>query len=194
MQVMAVAVMARAQGAHALNPSVDEMTRARKRIAELERVIRELKNKPHPRWATQSSSDTPASFHTRSKHACAPCTKMRQFQRTVHDDDDPKVAVQSLCQFVYDFAVNACGVREDYCDNLLDNSSPTPTALNAYRVHDRLQLDLPLSAKLVETRSSLLIFQTSSPSAQPLLPLQIQRLDGSVVPLRLEQTNCSHQL
>ncbi|KAG9316567.1 hypothetical protein JVU11DRAFT_2618 [Chiua virens] len=34
----------------------DESSRLRKRVAELEGVIRELKNKPHPRWAKSGSS------------------------------------------------------------------------------------------------------------------------------------------
>ncbi|KAH8980487.1 hypothetical protein EDB86DRAFT_556742 [Lactarius hatsudake] len=37
--------------------AANDKTRLKMRVAELEGVIRELKNKPHPRW-TQSSSDT----------------------------------------------------------------------------------------------------------------------------------------
>lgn len=42
------------------NEAQDEGARLRKRVAELEGVIRELKNKPHPRW-TQGASTTESS-------------------------------------------------------------------------------------------------------------------------------------
>ncbi|EMD37379.1 hypothetical protein CERSUDRAFT_94391 [Gelatoporia subvermispora B] len=38
------------------NDSPDEKTRLQKRVAELESVIRELKNKPHPRWVNSSGT------------------------------------------------------------------------------------------------------------------------------------------
>ncbi|KAI1784093.1 hypothetical protein LXA43DRAFT_1044001 [Ganoderma leucocontextum] len=43
----------------------DEAGRLKKRVAELESIIRELKNKPHPRWAQPGSetNDTPPSTH-----------------------------------------------------------------------------------------------------------------------------------
>ncbi|KZT72072.1 hypothetical protein DAEQUDRAFT_705714 [Daedalea quercina L-15889] len=45
--------------------SQDEKCRLQKRVAELESVIRELKNKPHPRWvAEQDNSDRVRSQHT----------------------------------------------------------------------------------------------------------------------------------
>ncbi|KAJ3554080.1 hypothetical protein NM688_g3290 [Phlebia brevispora] len=37
--------------------NVDEKTRLQKRVAELESVIRELKNKPHPRWAQTGKNE-----------------------------------------------------------------------------------------------------------------------------------------
>ncbi|OCH92278.1 hypothetical protein OBBRIDRAFT_459493 [Obba rivulosa] len=43
------------------NDSQDEKTRLQKRVAELESVIRELKNKPHPRWVSSGSSPVDAS-------------------------------------------------------------------------------------------------------------------------------------
>ncbi|KAF8444553.1 hypothetical protein L210DRAFT_3530205 [Boletus edulis BED1] len=53
----------------------DESSRLRQRVAELEGVIRELKNKPHPRWAKSGSSlskETDKSHaRTRSRSASA---------------------------------------------------------------------------------------------------------------------------
>lgn len=45
--------------------SQDETARLLKRVAELEGVIRELKNKPHPRWS-QSSNSSGDRWHSRS--------------------------------------------------------------------------------------------------------------------------------
>ncbi|KZT29867.1 hypothetical protein NEOLEDRAFT_1127754 [Neolentinus lepideus HHB14362 ss-1] len=49
----------------------DEKSRLQSRVAELERVIRELKNKPHPRWVQaqmQAASQADASeFHTSAR-------------------------------------------------------------------------------------------------------------------------------
>ncbi|GJJ15788.1 hypothetical protein Clacol_010066 [Clathrus columnatus] len=41
----------------ARDPSLDETTHLRNRIAELESVIRELNNRPHPRWFTASGTE-----------------------------------------------------------------------------------------------------------------------------------------
>ncbi|KAI5996065.1 hypothetical protein EDC04DRAFT_2612893 [Pisolithus marmoratus] len=46
--------------------SQDESSRLRKRVAELEGVIRELKNKPHPRWAQGVSTAQPLPIQTES--------------------------------------------------------------------------------------------------------------------------------
>ncbi|TFK54433.1 hypothetical protein OE88DRAFT_1194961 [Heliocybe sulcata] len=45
----------------------DEKSRLQKRVAELEGVIRELKNKPHPRWA--HPGDGPERWHSRARLA-----------------------------------------------------------------------------------------------------------------------------
>ncbi|KAI0675212.1 hypothetical protein C8Q78DRAFT_964694 [Trametes maxima] len=46
----------------------DEAARLQKRVAELESIIRELKNKPHPRWA-QSGATTAPGDSTTGPHA-----------------------------------------------------------------------------------------------------------------------------
>ncbi|TFK52385.1 hypothetical protein OE88DRAFT_1657625 [Heliocybe sulcata] len=50
------------------DPSVDESTRLRNRIAELESLVRELRGKPHPRWADANFRDGDPSekWHSRS--------------------------------------------------------------------------------------------------------------------------------
>ncbi|KAH9083371.1 hypothetical protein EDB83DRAFT_8733 [Lactarius deliciosus] len=56
--------------------AADDKTRLQMRVAELEGVIRELKNKPHPRWA-QSSSDTcqDQAAHPLAASASSPCAE-----------------------------------------------------------------------------------------------------------------------
>ncbi|KAI5123137.1 hypothetical protein M0805_000840 [Coniferiporia weirii] len=51
------------------DPDLDETTRLRNRIAELESLVRELRGKPHPRWADPNFYDGDASdkWHTRSQ-------------------------------------------------------------------------------------------------------------------------------
>ncbi|EIW74654.1 hypothetical protein CONPUDRAFT_93823 [Coniophora puteana RWD-64-598 SS2] len=50
------------------DPSIDETTRLRNRIAELESLVRELRGKPHPRWADANFRDgDPAErWHSRA--------------------------------------------------------------------------------------------------------------------------------
>jgi len=50
------------------DPSVDENTRLRNRIAELESLVRELRGKPHPRWADSSfrDGDPNEKWHSRA--------------------------------------------------------------------------------------------------------------------------------
>ncbi|OJA12188.1 hypothetical protein AZE42_03941 [Rhizopogon vesiculosus] len=50
------------------DPTVDEATRLRNRIAELESLVRELRGKPHPRWAEANFRDGDPSerWHSRA--------------------------------------------------------------------------------------------------------------------------------
>ncbi|KAN0074659.1 hypothetical protein V8E55_011708 [Tylopilus felleus] len=50
------------------DPSLDETTRLRNRIAELESLVRELRGKPHPRWADANFRDGDPSerWHSRA--------------------------------------------------------------------------------------------------------------------------------
>ncbi|KAG6919220.1 hypothetical protein DXG01_008015 [Tephrocybe rancida] len=60
------------------DPSLDENTRLKNRIAELESLVRELRGKPHPRWADSSfrDGDPNEKWHSRATK-CAPVTKRR---------------------------------------------------------------------------------------------------------------------
>ncbi|KAK7022174.1 hypothetical protein R3P38DRAFT_1111120 [Favolaschia claudopus] len=55
------------------DPSIDENTRLRNRIAELESLVRELRGKPHPRWADSNfrDGDPNEKWHSRATK-CAP--------------------------------------------------------------------------------------------------------------------------
>ncbi|KAI6139367.1 hypothetical protein BKA82DRAFT_4224694 [Pisolithus tinctorius] len=48
------------------DPTIDEATRLRNRIAELESLVRELRGKPHPRWADASAGDPSERWHSRA--------------------------------------------------------------------------------------------------------------------------------
>jgi hypothetical protein len=58
------------------DPSLDESTRLRNRIAELESLVRELRGKPHPRWAesTFRDGDPNEKWHSRATK-CSPLQK-----------------------------------------------------------------------------------------------------------------------
>ncbi|KAG6889498.1 hypothetical protein C0995_000664 [Termitomyces sp. Mi166 len=60
------------------DPSLDENTRLKNRIAELESLVRELRGKPHPRWADSSfrDGDPNEKWHSRATK-CAPVHKRR---------------------------------------------------------------------------------------------------------------------
>ncbi|KAJ7160175.1 hypothetical protein C8R46DRAFT_905568 [Mycena filopes] len=61
------------------DPSVDENTRLRNRIAELESLVRELRGKPHPRWADSNfrDGDPNEKWHSRATK-CAPLTNTKR--------------------------------------------------------------------------------------------------------------------
>lgn len=62
------------------DPNIDETTRLRNRIAELESLVRELRGKPHPRWAEPNFCDGDASekWHSRSTRRQALFQRQRQ--------------------------------------------------------------------------------------------------------------------
>ncbi|KLO06269.1 hypothetical protein SCHPADRAFT_694783 [Schizopora paradoxa] len=64
------------------DPDIDETTRLRNRIAELESLVRELRGKPHPRWADPNYYEGDASdkWHTRSQKRNAAAAAKRRPQ------------------------------------------------------------------------------------------------------------------
>ncbi|KIK51606.1 hypothetical protein GYMLUDRAFT_181224 [Collybiopsis luxurians FD-317 M1] len=64
------------------DPTIDETTRLRNRIAELESLVRELRGKPHPRWADSSFRDGDPSekWHSRATK-CIPATNANNKRR-----------------------------------------------------------------------------------------------------------------
>ncbi|KAJ8518442.1 hypothetical protein ONZ45_g4490 [Pleurotus djamor] len=58
---------------HRDDPSIDENTRLRNRIAELESLVRELRGKPHPRWADSNfgNGDPSEKWHSRASKSHA---------------------------------------------------------------------------------------------------------------------------
>ncbi|THU92448.1 hypothetical protein K435DRAFT_614519, partial [Dendrothele bispora CBS 962.96] len=60
------------------DPTIDETTRLRNRIAELESLVRELRGKPHPRWADANfrDGDPNEKWHSRASK-CLPPSKRR---------------------------------------------------------------------------------------------------------------------
>ncbi|KAI0786148.1 hypothetical protein C8Q75DRAFT_794216 [Abortiporus biennis] len=66
------------------DPNIDENTRLRNRIAELESLVRELRGKPHPRWAEPNfcDGDVNEKWHSRSSR------RAPQFQRPKREYQD----------------------------------------------------------------------------------------------------------
>ncbi|CAK5270558.1 unnamed protein product [Mycena citricolor] len=67
------------------DPTLDENTRLRNRIAELESLVRELRGKPHPRWADSNfrDGDPNEKWHSRATK-CTPIPKRRQSPDLAH--------------------------------------------------------------------------------------------------------------
>ncbi|KAI0335725.1 hypothetical protein GY45DRAFT_1239785 [Cubamyces sp. BRFM 1775] len=66
------------------DPNVDENTRLRNRIAELESLVRELRGKPHPKWAEPNfcDGDMTEKWHSRSSRRL----QYQKLPRDRHDD------------------------------------------------------------------------------------------------------------
>ncbi|PIL22705.1 transcription factor [Ganoderma sinense ZZ0214-1] len=66
------------------DPNIDENTRLRNRIAELESLVRELRGKPHPKWAEPNFCDGDANekWHSRSSRRL----QYQKLPRDRHDD------------------------------------------------------------------------------------------------------------
>ncbi|KAJ7490546.1 hypothetical protein FB451DRAFT_621628 [Mycena latifolia] len=78
------------------DPSVDENTRLRNRIAELESLVRELRGKPHPRWAdsTFRDGDPNEKWHSRATK-CAPLPLAHK-QRRAHSPSSASTSPTAL--------------------------------------------------------------------------------------------------
>ncbi|KII90667.1 hypothetical protein PLICRDRAFT_39249 [Plicaturopsis crispa FD-325 SS-3] len=73
------------------DPTVDENTRLRNRIAELERLVRELRGKPHPRWADPNYGDGDPSERWHSR-ATKSTPQIRQIPRSPVREEDGRFA------------------------------------------------------------------------------------------------------
>ncbi|KAL1950517.1 hypothetical protein VTO73DRAFT_5641 [Trametes versicolor] len=71
------------------DPNVDENTRLRNRIAELESLVRELRGKPHPKWAEPNfcDGDVTEKWHSRS-------SRRLQYQKLPRDRHDDGAGLQ----------------------------------------------------------------------------------------------------
>ncbi|KAF9257150.1 hypothetical protein L218DRAFT_880151 [Marasmius fiardii PR-910] len=71
------------------DPTLDETTRLRNRIAELESLVRELRGKPHPRWAesTFRDGDPNEKWHSRAAK-CLPGGKRRALSPELVQDNN----------------------------------------------------------------------------------------------------------
>jgi hypothetical protein len=73
------------------DPTIDETTRLRNRIAELESLVRELRGKPHPRWAETSFRDGDPSekWHSRATKCLPSSNKRRAPSPELVQDQNP---------------------------------------------------------------------------------------------------------
>ncbi|KAJ3926728.1 MAG: hypothetical protein NXY57DRAFT_1111121 [Lentinula lateritia] len=72
------------------DPNIDETTRLRNRIAELESLVRELRGKPHPRWADSNfrNGDPSEKWHSRATKTL-PTPKRRAPSPELVEDQNP---------------------------------------------------------------------------------------------------------
>ncbi|KAF9222980.1 hypothetical protein BS17DRAFT_782902 [Gyrodon lividus] len=81
------------------DPSLDEATRLRKRIAELESLVRELRGKPHPRWADANFRDGDPSerWHSRAaKNSLQLRRRPRSPESLARSNQEPRGLVSAV--------------------------------------------------------------------------------------------------
>ncbi|KDQ62815.1 hypothetical protein JAAARDRAFT_66445 [Jaapia argillacea MUCL 33604] len=108
------------------DPTIDETTHLRNRIAELESLVRELRGKPHPRWADPNFRDGDPSdkWHSRSnkrgQHAKV---------RTPNERDDPLAAISTMVPV----KTEPIDLTPEVPPASLFQISPTPSPPSSYR-------------------------------------------------------------
>ncbi|KAH8091053.1 hypothetical protein BXZ70DRAFT_899062 [Cristinia sonorae] len=111
------------------DPNIDESTRLRNRIAELESLVRELRGKPHPRWAEPNFCDGDATekWHSRS-------SKRSQFhrQKREYPEDNGHSVENSMVSAVVK-------VEPSSEQRRLYRLSPSPTGLSYSNHHQHPQ-------------------------------------------------------
>ncbi|KAL4073968.1 hypothetical protein V8B97DRAFT_2075161 [Scleroderma yunnanense] len=108
------------------NDGQDESSQLRKRVAELEGVIRELKNKPHPRWIQSSStpSEEFEKWHARAQlHPKSGGSSTESHEKS----DATKEASKSNSNEEFSSKESAGDPsQQDYCSAFPRSSLPTP--------------------------------------------------------------------
>ncbi|KAG2145985.1 uncharacterized protein EDB93DRAFT_1086897 [Suillus bovinus] len=132
----------------------DEGSHLRQRVAELEGVIRELKNKPHPRWV-QAGSTPEVEFekwHARSQSRSAAEQRQTEQQQT-EQQTEPESTSPSRT------ACSALGPRDESC--------PPPQLVSPLRARSALTFPQP-PADLTNTSSFSPYFSNiSTPLSTP---------------------------
>ncbi|KZP07509.1 hypothetical protein FIBSPDRAFT_762805 [Athelia psychrophila] len=121
------------------DPSLDETTRLRNRIAELESLVRELRGKPHPRWADGNFRDGDQSdrWHSRAAKPSPPI-KRGDNDLGEHDHQDRLPSIKTEAHGLdgsrlYSFNLTSPSSALRYNNYLSEEPSPP---LSAYD-HDR---------------------------------------------------------
>ncbi|OAX43310.1 hypothetical protein K503DRAFT_708848 [Rhizopogon vinicolor AM-OR11-026] len=107
----------------------DESSRLRKRVAELEGVIRELKNKPHPRWV-QAGSTPEVEFE--KWHARSQSRPVADQQQTEHENEPRNTPLSGASP----------SLSASSSSGHMDESHPTPRVASP-RTHPALTFSQP---------------------------------------------------
>ncbi|KAI0079491.1 hypothetical protein K474DRAFT_623551 [Panus rudis PR-1116 ss-1] len=104
------------------DPNVDENTRLKNRIAELESLVRELRGKPHPRWADANFCDGDATEKWHSRSSRRSQAQFQRQKRELHDESGHGMDVSQL-------ATVKVEQNADMSQRHLYRLSPSPTSL-----------------------------------------------------------------
>ncbi|KAL4242622.1 hypothetical protein ABKN59_011078 [Abortiporus biennis] len=140
------------------DPNIDENTRLRNRIAELESLVRELRGKPHPRWAEPNfcDGDVNEKWHSRSSR------RVPQFQR-------PKREYQDSNGLLLDTSTGS-----DTPVVKVEHNSET-SQRNLYRLTDSPPQQHHLQGNATSDNSSLCSYPSSSNTPMAYTPQQPQQ-------------------
>ncbi|KAH9160550.1 hypothetical protein EDB89DRAFT_879589 [Lactarius sanguifluus] len=164
--------------------AANDKTRLQMRVAELEGVIRELKNKPHPRW-TQFSSDTYQiqAIHSLTSSTPSPCAE-KHTSKTSQGEKSGVVAPSPPPNIDISMVSKERGSRQASLappplEVLL--GPRLPTFMSSFSVASSSSSDSPLALDISDAGTlPLSAFRSTSPGDDAIASLLSHFMDGDL--------------